>query len=109
MFETVRSSIERTSLLFFLLVLLAPVQACKTITDDGITADVKRAIAPVVKEGSLRIEVTTSSGVVTLRGGIQSERQRLRMTDLVKQVDGVKSIIDELTIMPLPAEKPGHD
>lgn len=97
---------KRSSRLLLLIVLLFPTSACKTITDDGITADVKKAIGPVVKEGSLKIEVTTSSGVVTVRGGIASERQRIRITDLVKHVDGVKSIIDELTLVPVPAETP---
>lgn len=101
-----RSTTAMSAAIFSICLLALSIAACKTITDEGITADVKKAIAPVVKEGSLRIEVTTSSGVVTLRGGIQSERQRLRITDLVKQVDGVKSIIDELTLVPVPAETP---
>lgn len=87
-----------------LLVLLPP--ACKTITDDGITADVKKAIAPVVKEGSLKIDVTTTSGVVKLRGEIQNERQRIRIMDSVKLVDGVKSIYDGLTLVPVSVETP---
>jgi hyperosmotically inducible periplasmic protein len=50
-------------------------------------------------EGS-DINVDTTSHVVTLRGTVASAAARARAVSLAKQVEGVKSVKDELTIAP---------
>ena len=46
------------------------------------------------------INVDTNDHVVTLRGTVPSAVARAKAVSLAKQVDGVKSVKDELTIGP---------
>lgn len=53
-----------------------------------------------------RIDVETRNGVVALRGEVQSEAERRQAVSLARTTDGVKSVTDELRMVPAaPADK----
>jgi osmotically-inducible protein OsmY len=72
--------------------------ADKVYTDDEIYDFVRRRLASdqVVKGGA--IEVDVKSGVVTLKGMVELEKQKERAASLAKKVKGVKSVNNELQI-----------
>jgi len=74
--------------------------AGQAVTDGWITTKVKSSFVGVdALEGS-DINVDTNAHVVTLRGTVPSEAARARAVSLTKQVDGVRSVKDDLTIAP---------
>src|ERR671913_229453 len=72
--------------------------AGQAVNDGWITTKVKSSFVGVdALEGS-DINVDTNNHVVTLRGTVASAAGRARAVSLAKQVEGVKSVKDELTI-----------
>ena len=72
--------------------------AGQAVSDGWITTKVKSSFVGVdALEGS-DINVDTNGHIVTLRGTVPSATARARAVSLAKQVDGVKSVKDELTI-----------
>ena len=66
----------------------------ETQADRDITANIRKA---VVADDSLsinahNIKIITANGVVTLRGPVKSEQERMAIEAKAKQVAGVKSI-----------------
>lgn len=59
--------------------------------DQRITADVQQVLA-VSLPSRYKVDVMTSNGVVYLSGDVQSRDAIDRVTNLVAQVDGVKSV-----------------
>lgn len=76
----------------------AHLAAGKQASDDSIYDEVKRRLAydPDVKGGGLDIEV--KDGVVTLRGKLESEKQKQKAEKLAKKVSGVKKVVNEITL-----------
>ncbi len=72
--------------------------ADKQVSDDLIYDNVKRklAIDPVVKGGALDIEV--KQGVVTLKGKVEYEKQKVKAERLAKKISGVKSVVNEIQV-----------
>src|SRR5918993_575887 len=71
--------------------------AGQAVNDGWITTKVKSSFVGVdALEGS-DINVDTNNHVVTLRGTVASAAARARAVSLAKQVEGVKSVKDELT------------
>ncbi len=72
--------------------------ADKQVSDDFIYDTVKRklAIDPVVKGGALDIDV--KQGVVTLKGKVEYEKQKLKAEKLTKKIGGVKSVVNEIQV-----------
>src|SRR6266498_1587189 len=72
--------------------------ADKAISDDSIYDHVKRRLAndPDVKGGALGIDV--KQGVVTLRGSVETEKQKQKAEKLAKKVNGVKQVINEIKL-----------
>lgn len=72
--------------------------ADKQVSDDLIYDNVKRklAIDPVVKGGALDIDV--KQGVVTLKGKVEYEKQKVKAEKLTKKISGVKSVVNELQV-----------
>lgn len=69
--------------------------------DWDITAHVKETL---VVDGSLStkarlISVTTNDGVVTLTGTVVSEEESRKVVKIVEGVPGVKSVVNQLTIV----------
>jgi hyperosmotically inducible protein len=74
--------------------------AGQAVNDGWITTKVKSSFVGVdALEGS-DINVDTNNHVVTLRGTVASAAGRARAVSLAKQVEGVKSVKDELTFAP---------
>jgi hyperosmotically inducible periplasmic protein len=72
----------------------------EVVSDSWITTKVK---AKFVGEDALKhshISVSTTDNVVTLTGTVASEAGRERAIAIVKQTDGVKDVVDKLTIAP---------
>src|SRR6185295_19628192 len=74
------------------------------VSDAWITTQIyaKFFAAPDIK--ARNIDVETVSGVVTLRGTIQSGAERSQAVAKAKGTDGVKQVVDKLTLPQ--AEKP---
>lgn len=68
--------------------------------DDRITDQVRMKLAtdPDVKGGAL--DVTVSSGVVTIKGRVDTEKGKNKATKLAKKVKGVKSVENDLQVGP---------
>jgi osmotically-inducible protein OsmY len=72
----------------------------EVISDTWITTKVK---SKYVGEDALKhsdITVNTKDNVVTLTGTVASEAGRKRAVDIAKATDGVKDVVDKLTISP---------
>lgn len=87
----------RRHLIAFLLP-VAAAAAGKPVSDDTIHDLVRRRLAsdPVVKGGALEVDV--KEGVVTLRGPVELEKQKVKAEKLAKKVSGVKSVVNQLTV-----------
>ena len=72
--------------------------AGQAVSDGWITTKVKSSFVDVDALDGSDINVDTNAHVVTLRGTVPSAAARARALSLAKQVDGVKSVKDELTI-----------
>jgi osmotically-inducible protein OsmY len=72
--------------------------ADKQFSDDSIHDQVIRKLAndPDVKGGALQIDV--QEGVVTMRGKVETEKQKLKAEKLAKKISGVKKVINEITL-----------
>ncbi len=77
----------------------AALAAEKNVSDDGIYDNVRRRLAsdPIVKGGGLQVDV--KAGVVTLRGTVEEQKQKDKATKLAKKVAGVKSVVNEMTVV----------
>ena len=74
-------------------------QGASQATDDSaITARAKGALQADPELASTKIDVTTSAGVVKLKGDIKSLALRRKAEALVKALPGVKSIDNQLII-----------
>lgn len=70
----------------------------KAVTDGWITTKVKsRLLFDKITDG-LDIDVSTSNGVVTLKGVVASEMEKKHTLELVKNTVNVKNVKDQLTI-----------
>ncbi len=72
--------------------------ADKPVTDDSISDFVRLKLAgdPDVKGGAL--DVAVKSGVVTLGGVVETQRQRDKAAKLAKKVRGVKQVVNNITL-----------
>ena len=96
-----------TTVILLVATLLAPLllSACgksvgETIDDATLTTRVKTSLLndPVV--GSLRIDVDTFKGVVTLSGRAKTKEEEAKAIALARQIDGVKDVKSTLQIQP---------
>jgi hyperosmotically inducible protein len=72
--------------------------ADKKVSDDSLHDLVMRKLADDadVKGGGLDIDV--KDGVVTLRGKLESEKQIQKAERLAKKVNGVKKVVNEISL-----------
>ncbi len=66
--------------------------------DTAITAAVKSKFIADPDLKAIDINVDTTNGQVTLKGSVDSERNRDRATAVAKEVDGVKSVTNQLAL-----------
>jgi hyperosmotically inducible protein len=79
-----------------LVVGLALVMSCAS-TDVGISTKVKAKFAADDVVKSSQIEVSTTNGVVTLTGNVDSEAAKGRALELTRSTTGVVSVVDMLS------------
>lgn len=73
-------------------------RAGNDISDAWITTKVQSKYYVDGDVRGLNIDVTTNGGVVTLTGKVATEAERNKALALAKSTDGVKQVIDKLTI-----------
>jgi hyperosmotically inducible protein len=87
------------SVLVILALAIGAWAADKHVSDDQLYDNVRRKLAndADVKGGGLEVEV--KDGVVTLRGKIETEKQKDKATKLTRKVQGVKQVNNELAVV----------
>jgi hypothetical protein len=73
-------------------------RAADALSDGSLTAKIKAKMALDDTVGALRIDVDTVNGSVTLAGEVRSERERQRALTLARETEGVKAVVDRLTV-----------
>jgi osmotically-inducible protein OsmY len=73
-------------------------QAKDAIEDGALTAKIKSKMALDDTIEASRINVDTVDRVVTLRGTVANESQRQRAVQLARETDGVRNVVDRLSI-----------
>lgn len=70
----------------------------KPVTDDFLYDTIRRKLASdaVIKGGALDLDV--KDGVVTLKGTVETERQKDKAEKVVKKISGVKSVVNQIQI-----------
>lgn len=76
----------------------ATAEAAALLDDAGITAKVSAGLAQDPDLSAIKIDVDTRAGVVTLNGPVKSEAARERATQIAQGVQGVNSVVNNLTI-----------
>jgi hyperosmotically inducible protein len=68
------------------------------VSDDALYDMVRRRLAndATVKGGTIQVEV--SEGVVTLKGSVETAKQKERAGKLVKGINGVRKVQNELAV-----------
>lgn len=70
----------------------------ETVDDVSITAQVKIALLFHRSTNVLKIKVSTKNGIVTVSGIAKNSAEKELVTKLVQNIDGVKSLNNEMTI-----------
>lgn len=70
---------------------------CSTIADSTISSNVKASLAKAPSLKDSTIDVTTSAGVVTLKGMVKKAGLKGVATRMAKRVDCVKKVDNQLT------------
>lgn len=69
-------------------------------SDAALTAAVKGKFIADTTVAALKIDVDTRDGVVTLTGQVRSQTEKDQALKIARETDGVKSVIDRLTVTP---------
>lgn len=69
-----------------------------TWNDASITASVKGKLASEKAATLLKVDVDTNQGIVQLNGSVDSERTKQRASELARQVDGVRKVVNNLKV-----------
>jgi hyperosmotically inducible protein len=78
-------------------------------TDPGITTAVKTKLAADDTVRANDINVDTKNGVVTLKGEVQSAAAKTRAIELAKATNGVRDVVDAITVTPAATPTTGID
>ena len=76
----------------------AAANAGEALDDAGISASINASLAKDPDLSSIKIDVDTKDGAVTLHGSAPSESARLRATEIANSVKGVRSVDNKLSI-----------
>ncbi len=72
--------------------------AGRNVDDATLTASVNAALVSDKPSNFTRIDVDTTSGVVSLNGTVETAEQKARAEQLAKRVDGVKRVVNNLQV-----------
>jgi len=70
----------------------------KAWSDASITATVKTKLAGTSPSTLLKVNVDTTNGIVQLNGSVDTDKTRQRATELARQVDGVRRVVNNLKV-----------
>jgi osmotically-inducible protein OsmY len=92
---------QRLSTILAVLAFAVLSMACTQQADIGITTKVKSLLdSDRAISNSAQIQVTTEKMVVTLAGPVDSPATKVHAVTLAKGVEGVKKVVDNLTVAP---------
>src|SRR5438477_2665913 len=77
-------------------------------TDPGITTAVKTKLAADATVKAYQINVDTNNGVVTLTGTVEAPAAREQAITIARGTDGVKDVVDRITVNAAAATTPEH-
>ena len=77
-------------------------------SDPGITAAVKARLIEDATVKAYQIDVDTSNKVVTLSGAVATAAAKERAIAVARQTDGVREVVDRITVDPLQASAAGN-
>lgn len=71
-------------------------------SDNAISQQIKQRLEndDSLSDNASSVNVSTTGGVVTLRGNVDSEQEKQKVIMMVKQVNGVKSVNSRLEVKP---------
>jgi osmotically-inducible protein OsmY len=69
-------------------------------SDKTILKDVNKGLARTGLGSRCRVAAAVRSGQVTLTGQLQYEHQRRPVVQTVNRVDGIKGVVDQMTVLP---------
>ena len=72
--------------------------AGRNVDDATMTASVKTKLAADKVSSLTRVDVDSTSGVVSLNGVVESAEQKTRAQELASQVSGVKKVVNNLQV-----------
>lgn len=81
-------------------------QTPATVPDPQVESNVLRALASAPELSTQNIQSSTVYGTVTLTGNVHDEALRTKAENLVARAQGVKKVVDELTLGDTPATPP---
>ena len=70
----------------------------KAWSDASITAAVKTKLAGTSPATLLKVDVDTTNGIVQLNGTVDNDKTRQRASELARQVDGVRRVVNNLKV-----------
>lgn len=73
--------------------------ACSS-SDPGLTSAVKSKLAADDTVKAYKIDVDTKDAVVTLNGAVDTAVARQRAVELAREIEGVRDVVDQLTVTP---------
>jgi hypothetical protein len=73
-------------------------EVSKAWSDASITAAVKTRLAGASPATLLKVDVDTKQGIVQLNGTVDTDKTRQRATELARQVDGVRRVVNNLKV-----------
>jgi BON domain/PRC-barrel domain len=73
-------------------------QVRKAWSDASITASVKTKLAGASPATLVKVNVETTNGIVQLNGTVDTDRTRLRATEIASQVGGVRRVVNNLKV-----------
>ena len=76
----------------------------RTLDDKNITADIKKSLETEPSYKFNGVDVKTFAGVVQLSGFVDSDGQKMRAQRIAEHADGVKQVMNGLTLKPLMME-----
>jgi osmotically-inducible protein OsmY len=79
---------------------LTPMDQGESASDRSITQQARQGVvkADEVSVSGKNVKIITNEGVVTLRGPVESAREKNEIASIVKQVDGVKRVDNQLEV-----------
>jgi hyperosmotically inducible protein len=74
--------------------------ATREVTDSWLTLQTKLALLADERVSSGDVHVATQSGVITLRGKVDSEAEQQAAAEIARTIEGAREVSNQLTVVP---------